>query len=224
MSSACERGGVNSCCNYPDFLSHSTGLRISGWGDLIGLVDFQPSVAINVVQSCATWQSSHVDPRNCSWTDFLNCPARSHGPGYYFHVCELKFEPNFGRFLLTNMHQLHQEYCWRRLPSHPHHPATMHYAKWCKLQWSFTLWCLPSLAEPIPRMIPGYETWSPIGWCASCVIGWSKFRLGDTLIHWILSNLQCIMVSWKEEEISTLFQSRLTIPLYSSNCSQFVCP
>ena len=32
-------------------------------------------------------------------------------------------------------------------------------------------------------------------------------------IQWILGNLQCIMVSWKEEEISTWFQNRLTIPL-----------
>ena len=57
-------------CNYRDFLLHRVGCGFGGQGNLMGLVNFQPSVAINVARSRTAQQSFHVIPWNHSRTNF----------------------------------------------------------------------------------------------------------------------------------------------------------
>ena len=67
----------------------------------------------------------------------------------------------------------------------------------------FSLWGLPV----------GYETWPPIGWRHSFVIGWSKDRLGlpSAPLHYRLT--------WPVG-IPTVFQTSVTDPLHSPNGRQ----
>ena len=62
------------------------------------------------------------------------------------------------------------------------------------------------------RLSVGYETWPPIGWHHSFVIGWSKYRLGLPSaslrygLSWLLG-------------IPTIFQTAMTFLLHSPNGS-----
>ena len=60
----------------------------------------------------------------------------------------------------------------------------------------------------------GYETWPPIGWHHAFVIDWSKYRLGlpSAPLHYGLT--------WPVG-ILTIFQTPVTVPLYSLNARHF---
>ena len=68
---------VKPRCDFRDFLSRGAVGGTAGWRILIGLVDFQPSVAINAARIRATRQFRHTDHRNRSGTDFFRPAPRN---------------------------------------------------------------------------------------------------------------------------------------------------